>query len=71
MEVIVVRRAQDVGVAAAGVISRLVAAKPGAVLGLATGASVERVYAELVLAHSNQRWISHGSPRSISTNTWA
>lgn len=37
--------------AAAGIISRLVAAKPGAVLGLATGASVERVYAELVLAH--------------------
>ena len=38
---------------AARIISRLVAGKPGAVLGLATGASVERVYAELVLAHHN------------------
>jgi len=51
MEVIVVPAAQDVAMAAAGIISRLVAGKPGAVLGLATGASVERVYAELVLAH--------------------
>jgi glucosamine-6-phosphate deaminase len=51
MEVIVVPAAQDVGMAAAGIISRLVAGKPGAVLGLATGASMERVYAELVLAH--------------------
>src|SRR5207237_1215181 len=39
--------AVDVGVAAAGIISRLVAEKPDAVLGLATGASVKRVYAEL------------------------
>jgi glucosamine-6-phosphate deaminase len=53
MEVIVLPAAPDVGVAAAGIISRLVAAKPGAVLGLATGASVERVYAELALAHQN------------------
>jgi glucosamine-6-phosphate deaminase len=53
MEVIVVPAAQDVGVAAAGIISRLVAGKPGAVLGLATGASVEPVYAELVRAHHN------------------
>lgn len=51
MEVIVVPAALDVGMDAAGIISRLVAGKPGAVLGLATGASVERVYAELVLAH--------------------
>lgn len=47
MEVIVVPAAQDVALAAAGIISRLVAGKPGAVLGLATGASVKRVYAEL------------------------
>ncbi|MEK6243044.1 MAG: glucosamine-6-phosphate deaminase [Pseudomonadota bacterium] len=53
MEVIVVPAALDVGMAAAGIISRLVAGKPGAVLGLATGASVERVYADLVLAHHN------------------
>ena len=53
MEVIVVPAAQDVALAAAGIISRLVAGKPGAVLGLATGASVKRVYAELVLAHHN------------------
>src|SRR5688572_11731193 len=51
MEVIVVPAALDVGMAAAGIISRLVAGKPGAVLGLATGASVKRVYAELALAH--------------------
>lgn len=51
MEVIIVPAAQDVAIAAARIVSRLVAGKPGAVLGLATGASVERVYAELVLAH--------------------
>lgn len=51
MEVIIVPVAQDVATTAAGMISRLIAGKPGAVLGLATGASVERVYAELVLAH--------------------
>lgn len=51
MEVIVVPAAQDVAMAAAGIISRLVAGKPGAVLGLATGASVKGVYAELALAH--------------------
>jgi glucosamine-6-phosphate deaminase len=50
MEVIIVPTAQDVGIAAAGIISRLVAGKPGAVLGLATGASVQSVYAELVRA---------------------
>ena len=54
MEVIIVPAAQDVATAAARVISRLVAGKPGAVLGLATGASVERVYAELVQAHRKQ-----------------
>jgi glucosamine-6-phosphate deaminase len=51
MEVIVLPAAHDVGVAAAGIISRLIAANSGAVLGLATGASVERVYAALVAAH--------------------
>ena len=50
MEVIIVPAAQDVGVAAARIIARLVADKPGAVLGLATGASVKPVYAELVRA---------------------
>ena len=53
MEVIIVPAAQDVGTAAAGIISRLVAGKPGAVLGLATGTSVKGVYAELALAHRN------------------
>ena len=47
MEVIVLPAAVDVGIAAAGIISRLVAEKPNAVLGLATGASVKPVYAEL------------------------
>jgi glucosamine-6-phosphate deaminase len=54
MEVIVLATALDVGLAAAGIISRLVAAKPGAVLGLATGASVKPVYAELALAHRDR-----------------
>jgi glucosamine-6-phosphate deaminase len=47
MEVIVVPAARDVALAAAGIVSRLVTEKPDAVLGLATGASVKRVYAEL------------------------
>ncbi len=47
MEVIIVPTAQDVGTAAARIISRLVTEKPSVVLGLATGASVKQVYAEL------------------------
>ena len=47
MEVIIVPAASEVGSTAAGIISRLVAAKPDAVLGLATGASVKQVYAGL------------------------
>ena len=47
MEVIVLPTAREVGIAAAGIIARLVAAKPDAVLGLATGASVKPVYEEL------------------------
>jgi glucosamine-6-phosphate deaminase len=54
MEVIILPAALDVARAAAGIISRLVAGKPRAVLGFATGASVRQVYAELVLAHQNQ-----------------
>jgi glucosamine-6-phosphate deaminase len=54
MEVIILPAPADVGMAAAGIISRLVTEEPGAVLGLATGASVKQVYAELVLAHHNQ-----------------
>ena len=47
MEVIILPTAREVGIAAAGIIARLVAAKPDAVLGLATGASVKPVYDEL------------------------
>jgi glucosamine-6-phosphate deaminase len=54
MEVIVVPSVQDIASAAAGIIARLVAAKPGAVLGLAAGASVKPVYAELVRAHQER-----------------
>jgi glucosamine-6-phosphate deaminase len=50
MEVVIVPAAQDVGSAAARIIARLVADKPAPVLGLATGASVKPVYAELVRA---------------------
>jgi glucosamine-6-phosphate deaminase len=51
MEVIVLPAAQDVAATAADIIARLVARKPEAVLGLATGASVKDVYAALVRAH--------------------
>lgn len=51
MELIIVAAAGDAGVTAAGLIARLIAAKRDAVLGLATGASVEPVYAELARAH--------------------
>jgi glucosamine-6-phosphate deaminase len=54
MEVIVLPAAPDVAMAAAGIISRLVAGKPDAVLGLATGASMKPVYARLVLAHQDR-----------------
>jgi glucosamine-6-phosphate deaminase len=54
MEVIILPTALDVGKSAAGIIARLVSAKPAALLGLATGASVKGVYAELVLAHQDQ-----------------
>ena len=47
MEVIIVPTAQDVGELAAARIADLVARKPDAVLGLATGSSPEGVYAEL------------------------
>jgi glucosamine-6-phosphate deaminase len=47
MEVIILPTALEVGRAAADIISRLLAAKPDAVLGLATGASVKPVYDEL------------------------
>jgi glucosamine-6-phosphate deaminase len=47
MEVIILPTAREVGAAAAGIIARRVAAKPDAVLGLATGASVKPVYDEL------------------------
>src|SRR5262245_24396152 len=47
MEVVILPTARDVGIAAAAIIARLVAAKPDAVLGLATGASVKPVYDEL------------------------
>lgn len=54
MEVIVLPAGHDAGAAAAGIISRRVAEKPTAVLGLATGASVEGVYAGLVPAERDR-----------------
>src|SRR4030095_258252 len=47
MEVIVLPTARDVGIAAAGIIARLVRPKPAAVLGAPTGASVKPGYDEL------------------------
>lgn len=51
MEVVIFPSATEAALAAARVVVRLVRAKPHAVLGLATGETQKRVYAELVLAH--------------------
>ena len=61
MEVIVLPTAREVGIAAAGIIARLVAAKPDAVLGLATGASVKPVYEERELGRAEIRAVFRSS----------
>lgn len=54
MEVIIVERPQDAAPIVADAYSRLLAAKPAAVLGLATGSTPMPVYAELVRRHREE-----------------
>jgi glucosamine-6-phosphate deaminase len=51
MEVIILPSAAEAALTAARVVSRLVRARPHAVLGLSTGETPKAVYAELVRAH--------------------
>jgi glucosamine-6-phosphate deaminase len=51
MEIVILGTAREVGIAAARVVATTVRANPRAVLGLATGATQEPVYAELVRMH--------------------
>ncbi len=51
MEVIILPSATEVALAAARIVARLVRSNPHAVLGLATGETQKRFYAELVRAH--------------------
>jgi glucosamine-6-phosphate deaminase len=51
MEVIILPSAAEASLAAARIVARVVRANPRAVLGLATGETPERLYAELVRAH--------------------
>lgn len=54
MEVIIQRDAAAASVLAAGVVARLVKAKPDAVLGLATGGTPGLLYAELIRRHCEE-----------------
>lgn len=54
MEVIIVERPQDAAPIVADACTRLLAAKPAAVLGLATGSTPLPVYAELVRRHREE-----------------
>lgn len=51
MEVVILPGPDDVGVAGAGIVARLLRREPDAVLGLATGSSPLPVYAELIRRH--------------------
>ncbi len=51
MEVVILPSATEAALAAARIVARLVRANPRAVIGLATGETQKRVYAELVRAH--------------------
>jgi glucosamine-6-phosphate deaminase len=54
MEVIILPSARETAQAAARIVTRLVHANPHAVLGLATGETPKRLYAELVRAHRDE-----------------
>ncbi len=54
MEVIILPSATEASLAAARIVAHLVRANPHAVLGLATGETPKRLYAELVRAHQQE-----------------
>jgi glucosamine-6-phosphate deaminase len=54
MEVVILPSATEAALAAARILTRLVRANPRAVLGLATGETQKRVYAELVREHRDE-----------------
>jgi glucosamine-6-phosphate deaminase len=54
MEVIILTSAMEASLAAARIVASLVRANPHAVLGLATGETPERMYAELVTLHRQE-----------------
>jgi glucosamine-6-phosphate deaminase len=55
MEVVILPSATEAALVAARIVARLVRANPRAVLGLATGETPKRVYAELVRVHRQER----------------
>jgi glucosamine-6-phosphate deaminase len=54
MEVVILPSATEAALVAARIVARLVRANPRAVLGLATGETPRRVYAELVRVHRQE-----------------
>jgi glucosamine-6-phosphate deaminase len=54
MEVVILPTPEAVAAAGAEIVARLVRARPGAVLGLPTGATARPVYAELVRRHRDE-----------------
>jgi glucosamine-6-phosphate deaminase len=54
MEVVILPSATEAALAAARIVARLVRARPHGVLGLATGETQRRLYAELVRAHREE-----------------
>jgi glucosamine-6-phosphate deaminase len=54
MEIVILPSTREVHLTAARIIDRLVRAKPDAVLGLATGATQQEVYGELVRLHRDE-----------------
>ena len=70
MEVVIVPDAATIGALAADAVVALLARKPTAVLGLATGSSPLGVYAELVRRYdAGEVSFARSSRRSCSTST--
>ena len=69
-EVVVVADKEAAGQLAAGTILDLIAAKPDAVLGLATGSTPLPVYRALAAGAPRAVWTSRTCAASRSTSTW-
>ena len=70
MEVVIVPDSATIGALAADAVVALLARKPTAVLGLATGSSPLVVYAELIRRYRRRRGELRAEPRaSCSTST--